>query len=158
MKTDIKHFDGKCVRIVDSNGDAFDGICCFNSDEYNECEYGRSEESLQIGNFQFYISDIREVISLEDHDGPYGRFLDPFGKLEEMTVEDGIDSIRDILFSEENEHVIRLLNCLENHLDPGNGPVLQCRDEVLEALKELLAYNCDKEVQEKIKNLMSGRQ
>ena len=74
-----------------------------------------------------------------------------------MTVEDGIDSIRDILFSEENEHVIRLLNCLEMHLDPANGPVLQCKDEVLEALKELMKYNDAKAVQEKINELMSGR-
>ncbi|MBR2549915.1 MAG: hypothetical protein IKE92_07875 [Clostridiales bacterium] len=155
--TNLKRFDGKCVRIIDSSGDAFDGICFFNSYEYNECEYGRSEDSLQIENFQFYIGSIREVISLEDNDGPYGRFLDPYGKLEEMTVEDGIDSITDILFSEKNEHVIRLLNCLEKHLDPANGPVLQCKNEVMEAFEELLKYNCDKDVQEKIKKLMSGR-
>ena len=53
MNKDLKKYDGLCVRIIDSNGDAFDGICCHNSEEYDEHEYGRCEESLQIENFLF---------------------------------------------------------------------------------------------------------
>ena len=64
---DIKRYDGKCVRIIDTSGDVFDGICCYNDEEYNDHEYGRCEEGLKIENFLFFKSDIREIQSLEEH-------------------------------------------------------------------------------------------
>ena len=128
----LREYDGKCVRIIDCSGDTFDGICSYNGEEYNEHEFGRAEECLQIENFLFYRSNIQSIKSLENRNGLYGKFLDPYGKLEEMTVEDGIDSIRDALSSEEPEHVRRLLRCLDKNL--GNLPG---RTAVIEALKEL---------------------
>lgn len=151
---DLSLFDGKCVRITDTSGDAYDGICSYNSDEYDYHEFGRDEDGLQIEFFLFYRSDISSVESLEDHEGPYGRFLDPYGKLEETAVEDGFDIIEDVLFSEENEHVVRMLNCLDKYLDPNYGCELPCRKEVLDALGELLRVNNDKEIQEKAKRLL----
>ena len=129
---DLREFDGQCVRIIDNHGDAFDGICSHNNEEYNEHEFGRAEECLQIENFLFYRGDIQTVKSLENHNGLYGKFLDPYGKLEEMTVKDGIDSIQDVLSSEEPEHVHRLLRCLDKHLGDLPG-----RAEVIDALREL---------------------
>ena len=38
-----------------------------------------------------------------------------------MIVEDGIDSIKDVLFDGEKEHILRLLNCLDKYLDPYYG-------------------------------------
>ncbi len=134
---DLKEFDEKCVRITDRWGDVFDGICTYNSDEYDEHEFGRPEESLQILSFLFYKSDINKIESLEEHTGPFGRFLDPFGKLEELTVEDGIDSINDVLFYEDEELVLRLLRCLGEYLDPSRGHELHDREEVLRWLGKL---------------------
>ena len=151
---DLKRYDGKCVRIINTSGDVFDGICCYNDEEYNDHEYGRCEEGLKIENFLFFKSDISQIQSLEDHRGPYGRFSDLYGTLEIMTVEDGFDSINDILFSEENEHVLRLLNCLDRYLDPSYGYELSRREDVLEALNELIRVNKNEEVQEKTRVLL----
>ena len=84
---DLKQYDGKCVRIIDAEGNVFDGICRYDYAEYNEAEWGRNEDCLRIEGFSFFQGDIQSVESLEEHEGPYGRFLDPYGKLEEMTVE-----------------------------------------------------------------------
>ena len=35
---DLRLYDGKCIRIIDSNGDAFDGYAGYNCAEYNEHE------------------------------------------------------------------------------------------------------------------------
>ena len=140
---ELRKYDGQCVRIIDRNGDAFDGICNYNNEDYDEHEFGRAEESLEIENFLFYRSDIQTIKSLENRNGLYGRFLNPYGKLEELTVEDGIDSIREVLFSEEKEHVCRLLRCLDNHLGG-----LSCRAEVIEALKELASTAEDTELKD----------
>ncbi len=149
IEQDLRRYDNKCVRIIDSDGDAFDGICHHNGAEYDEHEYGRAEEGLQIENFLFFKSDIKEIRILDDNKGPYGRFLDPYGKLEILTVEDGIDSIEEILFSEENEHVIRLLNCLEYYLDPASALSLPDRERVPDVLRKLLEVNSEPDVQKK---------
>ena len=154
---ELKKFDGKCVRIIDLSKDAFDGICHHNSAEYDEHEYGRSEESLQIENFLFYERDIKEIQSLEENSGPYGKFLDPYGKLEILTVEDGIDSIEDVLFSEEDEHVIRLLNCLEEYLDPDSGLTVSDPEAIIEALNKLLDVNSNTAIQEKAWKILKSQ-
>ena len=154
---DLKKFDGKCVRIIDSSGDAFDGICSHNSEEYDEHEYGRCEESLQIENFLFFKRDIKDIQSLEENSGPHGRFLDPYGKLEIMTVEDGIDSIEDVLFSEEDAHVIRLLNCLEEYLNPDRGLTFSDREAIIEALNKLLEVNSNIAIQEKAWKILNSQ-
>ena len=112
----LSGYDGRCVRILDRFGDTFDGVCTYNGAEYDEHEFGRAEESLQIESFLFYKSDIESVRVLEDEGGAFGRFRDPYGKLEELTVADGMDAIRDALESDEPEHVRRLLRCLRAHL------------------------------------------
>ncbi len=50
----LHDYDDRCVRIIDNNSDIFDGICIYNNAEYDEHEFGRNEESLQICNFLFY--------------------------------------------------------------------------------------------------------
>ncbi|MBQ8957907.1 MAG: hypothetical protein IJ057_05330 [Bacteroidales bacterium] len=151
----LKSFDNQCVRITDSDGCFFDGICSYNNADYNEHEFGRREGSLQIVNFLFYESDIKSIESLEEHTGPYGKFLDPFGKLEEMNVEDGLDSILDVLYCEENEHVLRMLRCLDYHFDPKNNCEFPCRWEAYGALMELEDSVDDEAVREETNRLLN---
>lgn len=152
---DLERYDGQCVRITDLNGDVFDGICFYNNSAYNEHEFGCCEDSLQIVNFNFYRSDIKEIESLEDHSGPYGKFLDPFGKLEEMNVEDGIDSIQDVLFCEEHEHILRMLRCLDHYFDPQNHRDFSCRKETCDALLELENFTDDETVKKETNRLLA---
>ena len=133
----LKQFDGQCVRIVDFYGNTFEGVCCYNNAEYNEPEFGRCEECLQIVNFLLYKSDIKEIESLEGHSGPYGKFSAPFGTLEEMNVQDGLNSILDVLDCEDPEHILRMLRCLDYYFDPKNCCDFPCRWEAYGAIMEL---------------------
>ena len=133
----LKQYDGQCVRIDCVDGNVYDGICSYNDKEYNEQEYGRPEECLVMVNFLFFNSDIIAIESLENHTGPYGKFLDPFGKLEEMNVQDGLNSILDFLDCEDPEHILRMLRCLDYYFDPQNHCEFPCRDEVYNVLIKL---------------------
>ena len=142
----LSEFDGQCVRIVDSFGDVFEGICTHNNADYSEHEFGRHEEGLEMPNMLFFKSDIREVTSLEDHQGPYGRFSAPFGRLEELTVEDGIDMIEEMLLSEEPEHIYRLLLCLEDHLKSQDDKLYEESEGLVDLLKNLIGTNEDAQI------------
>ena len=135
----LRKFDGQCVRLTDGSGNVFEGICHYNSRAYMAHEIGPDEDGLQIECFVFERSNISDVVSLEDHDGPHGKFTAPFGTLEEMTVESGADLIEEALDSEESVHVLRLLRCLGRHLDPAGGAALPERAEVIRMLRELAA-------------------
>ena len=99
----------------------------------------------------FFKSDIKKIESLEKHKGPYGKFSESFGNLEEQVVEDGIDFINDILFCEEDEHVYRLLLCLNKHYSDDD---LDCYKEVKKSLKELLTYTNSEKVKEEIELIL----
>lgn len=150
----LKRFDGQCVRIIDSDDIAFDGYCSYNHSEYNEHEFGRAEDGLEIVNFLFFESDIKSIKSLEGHTGPYGRFLDPFGKLEEMNVQNGLDSILDVLFCEDNEHVLRMLRCLDYYFDPENHCEFPYQREAYGALMELVESTTDETVKAEANRLV----
>ena len=134
----LSQFDGQCVQIEDCNGDVFEGYCSYKSAEYNDIEFGCDEEGLQMPNMLFYKSDIRKVTSLEDHEGPYGKFSAPYGKLEEMAVEDGLTMIDEVLLSEEPEHIYRLLLCMEDHLKSPDDSLFDDCEGLIELLKNLL--------------------
>ena len=103
----------------------------------------------------FFKSDIREVTSLEDHQGPYGRFSSPYGKLEEMTVGDGIDMIEEMLFSEEPEHIYRLLLCLEDHLKSHDDKLFEESEGLVDLLKGLMKMDVDAKIKEKAQALIT---
>ena len=147
----LRRYDGKCVKITDITNTIYEGICQYNDKEYNEHEFGRKEECLQILNMLFFKKDIKKIESLEKHKGPYGRFSESFGNLEEQIVEDGIYYIDDILFSEEDEHVYRLLLCLNKHYSEDD---LDCYKEVKKSLKELLTYTNSEKVKEEIELIL----
>ena len=150
---DLRSYDGQCVRVIMDNGEIIDGICCYNNEEYNEHEFGRCDECLEFVYLLIYKSEIKSIESLENHTGPYGRFLDPYGRLEEMAAEDGIDAIVDVLFCEENEHVMRMLNCLDKYLDPWFGKGFP-RYETLGALSELVESTDDEAIKAEAERLL----
>lgn len=150
---DLRKYDGKCVSITDRWGETVEGVCEWNSEEYDEHEFGRREESLGIMNFLFYAGDIVRIESLEGHTGPYGRFSAPYGRLEELIVEDGFDSIEDALDSEEPEHIVRVLACLERRLDPFYGYEIPDRGRVAGAVKMLAGSASDDDVKKAAQRL-----
>ena len=144
-KLNLGQYDGQCVRVVVDNGNVFEGICVYRDKEYCEREYGRKEERLEMEAFIFFPRDIVSVESLEGNSGPYGRFTVPYSDLEMLAVEDGFGYIKEALESEESEHVVRLLNCIDEYLYIRRE--IPWRSRLPEALKRLLVSNKDPEVQ-----------
>ena len=140
----LEKFDGKLVRITDLNWDIFEWICSYLDNEYLDIEYWKNEEGLQIVNFLFCKSDIKNVEIIK-------KFSAPFGLIEEMNVKDGTTSIEDELFCEENEHIYRMLVRKKKNLLN-----LDCRGEVIEFLEELIKINDDKNIQEKAIELIKN--
>ena len=60
----------------------------------------------------------------------------------------------DVLFSEENDHVLRLLNCLDKYLDPHYGYTFPCYDETIAALEEFRERNKDEKIYEEVERLL----
>ena len=93
-------YDNKLVRITDINNDQYEGICSYNNEEFNECEYGTNEESLDIICIKFYKSDIKKVEIID-------KFSKDYSKFEESIIE--YDLIDEVFVREEDEHIYRLL-------------------------------------------------
>jgi hypothetical protein len=143
----IKQYDNKLVRITDFLNQVFEGYCVYNNEEYNEVELGRKEESLQIINLIFYKDDIKKVEEIKEFSNPYGYF-------EESTLEDGIDSIDEVLYSESNEHIYRLLVCLEDYINLNKECILKDKKEIINLLRMLIRYNNDIQIKEKAKKII----
>ena len=60
----------------------------------------------------FYRDDIASVTSLEDVNGPYGHYSEPYGLLEKKCLEWGTDMIEEVLDSEDDEGTGRMLECM----------------------------------------------
>lgn len=149
----LSQFDGKCVRLTDDLGNVFEGICCYNGKEYNEHEFGRAEDGVQIGFMLIYRSQIKKIESLEKHHGPYGHFSAPYGALEEIAVEDGLDMIDEVFLSEEEIHTLRLMTCIEQYLDDGRDSELPERQALSALLQKLPCFYKDEEVRRQAKRL-----
>ena len=154
MSRNIRQYDAKCVRIIDRWGGVYDGICMFNSVDYNEHEFSRREEALQIENYIFYKRQIKQVVVLEDNSGPYSPFLDAYGQLEEDALSEGMVLTEDILLSEENVHSLRIMNCINAHIDRGELDKLPPRGELVKTLNTLVRYNQDEDIQREGKRLL----
>ncbi len=156
---ELRDYDEKCVRLTDTLGNVFEGVCCHNSADYNEHEFGVCEDGLQIANFLFYKRDISEIEILEDRHGPHGHYSSRWGLIEEWNVKDGVDSIEEELFCEEDDQVLRLLRCLDYYLDPRSGIELPT-DEIVRMLKDLIkiptSEQCRKEAEELVEKWGKG--
>ena len=144
---DILQYDSKHVRITIFDGSVYEGIVMHNSAEYDEHEFGRDEEGLQMPALLIYKDDIQSVESLEDReDGPWGKFTEPFGRLEEESLfdPDGDPVLAcEILDCEEPEHVIRMLRCIGYYLCPENAKEIPGKDKIIEQLRGLVKYSDD---------------
>ena len=144
----LQRHDGKTVRITDTAGEIFEGVCEYINSEYCEHEYGVNEDALEIVNFVFYRSNIAKLETIDKHEGAYGCFDQPFGKIEETNYQDGIDCIKDVLFDEAEVHVLRMLRCLEVHK-------AELSDEIKEAVKELSKTTGSTEIKEAAEKILS---
>ena len=113
---ELKSFDNKCVRILTASGEVYEGIVSYCGREYVLHEYGCNQEALQLTPMLFYKDDIVSVISLEDVDGPFGHYSEKYGLLEKKCLEWGSDMIEEVLESEDDTQILRMLACMKDHL------------------------------------------
>lgn len=116
----LEDLDNKRVRIHCIDGNSYEGIANFFSDEYNEMEYGNNEDSIQLLNMIFYKNDITNIELLD-------KFSNSYGLVEESVVLEAFDELEDYLLEEEEEIKERLLNCLKenkNKLDIDKANIL----------------------------------
>ncbi len=60
----LSAFNNKCVRIVDESGDKYDGVCRWHPASPLFQTFALNQESLQIDDRLFYLSNIRTVREL----------------------------------------------------------------------------------------------
>ena len=104
----LKKYDNKCVRIIDTDDNVFEGNCIFNSKEYNEHEYGMNEYSLQILNISFYKSYIKSIEILKELRN------DEYSMLEELIVDSDKDFLDDALEMCDEVEKERLMLCIKD--------------------------------------------
>lgn len=142
----LKKYDNKCVRIKCIDGKIYEGICSYDFRDYCFHEYGKDEEALEILHFLFYKSDIEKIESLENVNGPFGRFSEPFGEIEKETVKD-FDLLEQALDDEENEHIYRILLCLEKN---------ELNEKIIDLLRKLIKYNDDDIINKKAHEIIDN--
>ena len=175
---DLKNFDDKCVRILTASGETYEGIVSYCGHEYVFHEYGCNQEALVLTPMLFYQDDIVSVVSLEEVNGPFGHYSEKYGLLEEKCLEWGSDLIEEVLESEDDTQILRMLACMKDHLQalaeravPGmapwrggnsilsseadeNEPGPVYRGELKNMLETLVKYNENDEVVREAKDLM----
>ena len=104
----LKKYDNKCVRIIDTDDNIFEGNCIFNSKEYNEHEYGMNEDSLQILNISFYKSYIKSIEILKE------LRKDEYTMLEDLIVDSDKDFLDDALDMCNEIEKERLMLCIKD--------------------------------------------
>ena len=143
----LKRYDNKCIRLVDGLGDIYEGVARHDSSDYNFHEYGKDEESIQMSNTIFFKSFIRKIDIIDS-------FSDKYGLLEESLIESGMDMIDEVLTSEDDISINRLLLCLEDKIKSLSK---SDRDELMNILDTFIKYNNNENnVKEaiKIKNML----
>ena len=112
----LKSYDNKCVRILTASGEVYEGIVSYCGHDYVLHEYGCDQEALLLTPMLFYKEDIVSVISLEDVDGPFGHYSEKYGLLEKKSLEWGSDMIEEVLASEDDTQIRRMLACMKDAL------------------------------------------
>ena len=108
-RMNLKKYDNKYVRITDIDNKIYEGLCDFNSKEFNECEYGKNEDSLDILNIKFYKFCIKNIEEIDNFDS------EKYTDLEELIIDSDIDFIEDAFDFDEKIHNDRLILCLKDH-------------------------------------------
>ena len=115
ISMNLDQFDGKCVRIITTWGEVFEGVVSYDDEEYAFHEYGHNQEALRLTPIVFYKNDISSVISLEDVNGPFGHYSEKYGLLEKKCMEWGTDLIEEVLDSEDDSQILRMLACMKDN-------------------------------------------
>ncbi len=144
---ELKEFDGKIVRITDDDGSEFEGICEYNTDEYNEVLYGENEESLMLACWNFYQSTIRNVQIIPEFSGPYGH-------LEAETIETDAMLVSEFFDREEDAYAWRMLAALEHYLTSEDKAKIPDMNELADALKEASALTEDEAIRGRLQRLL----
>ncbi len=144
----LRLYDGQCVRITIKDGAVFEGVCTYDSEEYNEAETGIEGETLRVSGWSFRKDDIQKIELLK---GPE-EFSAPYGIIEETIVNDGTEYIVDALeWDDEPVGVYRLLCCLNAHSEE-----LEDRDILLEALHTFLKHEEDEKLRAEAEKLVQA--
>ena len=175
---ELKSFDNKCVRLLIASGEEYEGTVSYCGREYVFHEYGCDQEALVLSPMLFYKDDIVSVTSLEEVDGPFGHYSEKYGLLEKKCLEWGSDLIEEVLESEDDTRILRMLACMKDSFQslaaraiPGmapwrggnsmsgseqnedeSGPVY--RGELENMLRTLVQYNGNDEVVREAKELL----
>ncbi len=138
----LKDYENKLVRLIDSHNNIFEGIAVYNSEEFNEKEYGKKEESIQILYYNFYKNHIYHIEEIEDYSSPYGF-------LEEMILQDGISFIEDLFAEEKDEILLRLLKCIHIKIY-----TISYKNQLFAFLKKELKKNHSEAIKEEIETIL----
>ena len=117
----LKNYDGKCVRITASSGEVYEGVVSYCGREYVFHEYGQNEEALLLVPLLFCKSDITDIVSLEEVNGPFGHFSDRYGLLEKKCLEWGTDLIEEVFDTENDIQILRMLTCMNDNFHSLSG-------------------------------------
>lgn len=127
-------YDNKCIRLVDGLGNVYEGIARYDSRDYNFHEYGKDEESIQMSHTIFFKFVIKKIEIIDS-------FSDKYGLLEESLLESGMDMVDEVLTSEEDISITRLLFCIEDRI---NILSKNEKDELVKILDVFIKYNDNK--------------
>jgi len=142
----LKKYDNKLIRIIDTHNNIFEGIGVHNSEEYNEAEVGRAEESIQVLYFNFYQDGIKSIEEIENYSEEYGL-------IEEMIIEDGISFIENIWKDEYEKEIIRILKCINKKLD-----TILYKKKLIEYLRGKIKKNKNKDIERLIQKIINRKE
>ena len=134
FKMNLIKYDNKCIRLVDGLGNVYEGIARYDSMDYNFHEYGKDEESIQMSHTIFFKFVIKKIEIIDS-------FSDKYGLLEESLLESGMDMVDEVLTSEEDISITRLLFCIEDRI---NILSKNEKDELVKILDVFIKYNDNK--------------
>ena len=125
----LKSFDGKCVRITTAWGEVYEGTVSYLGKEYAFHEFGRDQEALCLTPIILYANDISNIVSLEDVNGSFGHYSEKYDLLEIRCLAWGTDMIEEVLDSEDDIQILRMLECMNDNFQsladravPGDAP------------------------------------
>lgn len=102
----LSKLDNKKVKLIDIEDIVFEGLATYDSSEYNYHEYGKDEESIDIGCMKFYKSIIKSIEEIDEFEKEYGEI--------EIEIAQDDDLIEEQL-SYEDDNSIRLKNYIKDH-------------------------------------------
>ena len=130
----LTKYDNRFIRLVDGLGDIYEGVAHYDSRDYNFHEYGKDEESIQMSHTIFFKFVIKKIEIIDS-------FSDKYGLLEESLLESGMDMVDEVLTSEEDISITRLLFCIEDRI---NILSKNEKDELVKILDVFIKYNDNK--------------